>query len=145
MSKFMQSVFEPKNPGKCLNSRNGKPIQCRSSWERHFCNWLDQHPGVVEWGSEVMRISYFNPLKNRPAFYYPDFLVRYRDKTGAEQVQLIEIKPLKERLAEHAKSKYDKAALIVNRAKWEQAIKVCEANGIQFRVLTEAELFRTKR
>lgn len=145
MARFMSSVFSPKNPDKCLNSRNGKPIQCRSSWERHFCNWLDQHQGVIEWGSEVMKIPYFHPLKNRPAFYFPDFLIHARAKTGQEQIRLIEIKPLKERLEEHAKSKYDKAALIVNRAKWTAAIKVCEANGIIFQVLSENELFRTPK
>ena len=139
MGSWSQSIFKPKNPQKCINVN---PVKCRSSWEAAFCRWLDEHPGVVQWGSEVIAIDYWNPIKKRPAKYYPDFLIKYIDAKGVIKTELIEIKPSKETCMEQAKSRYDKIMIIQNRAKWEAAFKVCKQADITFRILTEAQLFR---
>ena len=76
--------------------------------------------------------------------YIPDFLVVYKDKNGAQRAELIEVKPAKEALAENARSKRDKAALLVNTAKWAAAMTWCKKNGISFRLLTEDQIFVTK-
>jgi len=136
---WVQEEFFPKNPEKCLNQ--GK-IQSRSSWEHGFMRFLDEHPEAIEWGSEIIAISYYNPVKKRMAKYYPDFFVRYLDKDGKVHAKLIEIKPLKETMMEHAKSKYDKVMLIINRAKWQAAIKFCQGAGIEFEIMHEHRLFR---
>ena len=142
--KWIQAEFFPKNPGKCLNQ---SAIKSRSSWEHSYMRWLDEHPDVVEWGSEVIQIPYFNPLKKRPANYIPDFLIRYRDKNNIIHNELIEIKPLKETMLEHAKSKYDKLMLVQNVAKWKAAQSFCRKAGLEFRIINEQHLFRnaTKR
>ncbi len=53
---------------------------------------------------------------------------------------MIEIKPAGQTLA-HAKSPMQKAAAIVNEAKWQAAKVFCQHQGVGFRVLTENELF----
>lgn len=140
--RWTQSEFIPKNPSKCLNQ--GK-ISSRSSWEHSYMRWLDEHPDVLEWGSEVVAIPYFNPLKKRPAKYYPDFIIRYKDKNNVIHNELIEIKPLKETMMEHAKSKYDRMMLISNAAKWKAAQSWCRRAGMVFRIVNEHHLFRGRR
>jgi hypothetical protein len=135
---WIQEEFVPKNPAKCMNT--GK-IQSRSTWEHSFMRYLDEHPEVLQWGSEVISIPYFNPVKNRMAKYCPDFLIRYLDKDGVIHSKIIEIKPLKETMLEHAKSKYDRVNLLMNRAKWEAAIRFCKKAGLEFEILHEHRLF----
>lgn len=103
---------------------------------------LDRHPNVIQWASESIKIPYFNPVLQRWANYIPDFLIVTSDATGTQKAELIEIKPLKEAVLEHAKSKKDKLAYAVNEAKWTAAIDWCNRHKLSFRVLTEDQLFR---
>ena len=68
----------------------------RSSWEWAFMQFCDNHPGVVQWASEAVKILYKNPLTNRNTIYVPDFLVVYSDKKGNRHAEVIEVKPKKE-------------------------------------------------
>jgi hypothetical protein len=141
MGKWAQDEFIPKNPQKIIgNSR----IVYRSSWELTVMNLLDQHPNVIQWASESISIPYKNPLTGRQSVYIPDFLVVYKDKTNKQRAELIEVKPMKEAIAENARSKRDKAALMVNTAKWAAAMLFCKKNGLIFRILTEADLYISK-
>jgi len=144
MAKWIQSQFHPKNPNKCINSRMGKVIQSRSSWEAYFMRWLDTNPGVLEWGSEIFTIPYVNPLTGRNANYYPDFIIKYIDKTGQQFIKVIEIKPASQHAAKLMEkgNKHDKAARLQNAAKWTAATKYCQKAGIAFEVITENELFK---
>lgn len=141
MSKYSQDNFIPKNPNKLLG--NPTPFY-RSSWELTVMTLLDNHPNVIQWASESITIPYINPLTGKRSVYVPDFFVLYRDKNGKERAELIEVKPAKEAIAENAKSKRDKAALIVNTAKWAAALTYCKKSGINFRVLTEDQIYITK-
>ena len=138
MAKWIQSEFKPKNPQKC---RNTGIIHSRSSWEAHFMRFLDTTPSIIQWGSEVIRIPYFNPIKQCQCLYVPDFIIRYIDASGNQKIELIEIKPAKEAIQERTRNRYDKLTWAVNQAKWESAIKYCMNAGIKFRVVTELELF----
>ena len=60
------------------------------------------------------------------------------------QTKEIEVKPSKEAIAENAKSKKDKSALLLNTAKWAAALTWCKKHGITFRVLTEKDIYITK-
>jgi hypothetical protein len=101
----------------------------------------DTNPYILQWGSEEFRIKYWNPIKNKVCDYIPDFIIKYQ--RGEEVItEVIEIKPKKQSVISKKMSNYDKAALIVNQAKWAAAVSLCESHNIRFRVLTEEELFR---
>jgi hypothetical protein len=138
MSKWAQGEYIPKNPEKYVGSAK---IKYRSSWECNFMMFLDNHPGVLQWSSESVRIPYFNPVKGRQSLYVPDFLVVYIDKNGRQHAELIEIKPSKETTMEHARSTRDKIMVAINMAKWKAATVWARQHGIHFRLVTERELF----
>jgi hypothetical protein len=117
-------------------------IMARSRWELTYMQALDNSPQVAKWISEPknLNISYLNPLDRRVHQYWPDFLVKYVDNS----LELLEIKPLKESMAEAATSTYDKLMLIKNLSKWRAAEKFAKAIGARFRVITENELFKQK-
>jgi len=105
---------------------------------------LDQHPNVINWASESISIPYINPLTGKRSVYIPDFLIVYQDKHGRKRTELVEVKPAKEAIAENARSKRDKAALLVNTAKWAAAMAFCKAKGMTFRILTEDDIYIKK-
>lgn len=141
MSKFSQGQFFAQNPQKIIGNPN--PMY-RSSWELTVMTLLDKHPNVIQWASESISIPYVNPLTGKRTVYIPDFLVMFKDKNDKQRVELIEVKPSKEALAENAKSKKDKSALILNTAKWAAALTWCKKHGVTFRVLTENDIYITK-
>lgn len=141
MSKYSQGRFVPKNPAKLLGKQD---VVFRSSWELTVMNFLDSHPSVIQWASESIRIPYTNPLTGKPSQYVPDFMVLYQDKNGKRRAEVVEVKPSKEAIAENARSKRDKASLILNTAKWAAAMAFCKKNGMTFRILTESDIYITK-
>lgn len=82
--------------------------------------------------------------KKKRCDYIPDFIIKYKDASGAIITEVIEIKPLKESVIRAKMSTYDQVQLTINHAKWTAAKAMCDAAGIKFRVLTEAEMFRQK-
>ena len=139
MAKFAQGKYTLKNPSKY--SGNGTPTY-RSSWEWAFMQFCDNHPSVIQWASEAIKIPYKNPLTGRATVYVPDFLVVYQDKNGRKRAELIEVKPKKETTMENAgRSKIAQARVVVNTAKWEAATRWCKQNSIQFRIVTEEDIF----
>jgi hypothetical protein len=141
--------FIPKFPEKYAGDVT--KVFARSSWELHVMKFLDNSRAVVKWGSEELRIPYLKPYIDqmgkasfKPANYYPDFIVVYRDQKGGLQKEILEVKPLKESVAEKANGPRDKLALAVNIAKWKAAEEFAQRNGLKFRVLTEKSLFVQK-
>ena len=140
-SKYSQQVFIPKNPQKIVG--NKRPFS-RSSWELRVMSFLDEHPNVIQWGSECVHIPYVNPLTGKSTIYVPDFLIKYADAKGTQRVELVEVKPKKETFIEAAKSKRDKAFVILNTAKWQAAAAWCARHGVHMRILNEDDIFVTK-
>lgn len=138
MGKFSQGRFTPENPGKCMN--NGNPVY-RSSWELVFMQMCDRHPHIVQWGSEVLKIPYVNPLTGKSTVYIPDFLIIYMDKNGKTHSEVIEVKPKQQTMVEHARTRHDMLHATVNKAKWLAAYEWCMRKGLKFRVITEDEIF----
>jgi hypothetical protein len=141
MSKYSQGTFIPKNPQKVVGNAM---IYYRSSWEFAMMTFLDNHPSVIQWASESIKIPYVNPLTGKRSQYVPDFLVLYKDKNGKQHAELVEVKPKKEAMLENAKSKRDKAFLMINQAKWQAALLFCKKQNLVFRLITEDELFAQK-
>ena len=108
-------------------------------------NFCDNNPNVVNWGSEVLRIPYRNPITKKNTIYIPDFIVSYVDRNGRPHTEVIEIKPLKESVMERARSPRDKIMLAINMAKWQAAQAFCANNNMVFRLVTEQQLFATGR
>lgn len=144
MAKYTQGRFEPLNPEKYVGA--GLPMY-RSSWELKFMTNLDQHPSILKWASESIRIPYISPLTpDRVSHYVPDFMIQYIDSAGKQYVELIEIKPASQTTLEGAgRSASNQLAVAVNTAKWEQAQAWCASQGIRFRVLNESDLYHTNK
>jgi L-2-hydroxyglutarate oxidase LhgO len=133
-----KTAFTPKNTKKYVG--NPTKIVCRSLWERRVCKFLDETPNILKWSFEEIIVPYMNPLDKKIHNYYPDFMVQFKDKTGIKS-WMIEVKPKKQTYLKENASKKEKITWIVNNAKWEAAKKYCELNNIEFKLLTEKELF----
>jgi hypothetical protein len=135
-SKYQQGIFEMKNPAKYIGKHSPR---YRSSWELKFMRVLDAHPNIVAWASESHRIPYINPLTRKSTVYVPDFFMIYEDKNGTRKAEFIEIKPAGQILGA-ARSPQQKAAAVVNEAKWSAARAWGEKKGYKFIILTEKHL-----
>lgn len=129
------------NPEKYVG---GKLPYARSSWETAFMRFCDQHPNILKWASENVKIPYRHPFTGKITNYVPDFMVQYQDKNGKTRIELIEIKPKSQTVLENAKGKGDKLATQINAAKWTAAQEWCKSKGIHFKVITEDQIFRNK-
>jgi hypothetical protein len=138
MAKYSQGKYEVKNPAKYIGK---KQPTYRSSWEFSFMHFCDTNPSIQQWASEAIHINYRNPFTNKNTIYVPDFLIIYVDANGKQHAEVIEIKPSKETTMEAARSQRDKAMVALNMYKWEAARKYCAAQGLQFRVVNESDLF----
>ena len=139
------SQFIPKNPKKYKGSY---PCICRSSWERMYCQFLDMTPTIVKWSSENIFIKYWDPVQQRTRRYYPDFYQQVLDKDGKYKEYIVEIKPAKETKPPRKTGKKSKTTLrhqqatyITNQAKFEAAHGYCKKIGMEFKIITEKELF----
>jgi TnsA endonuclease N terminal len=138
MSKYANGQFQPRNPAKYVGK---KTPTYRSSWEQTVMTFFDNNPAILQWASEAIHINYRNPFTGKNTIYVPDFFILYIDAAGKQHAEIIEVKPHKETTLEAAKSTRDKAAAILNMAKWQAAKAYCAAQGLTFRVVTEFDLF----
>lgn len=137
MPRFSQGHYKPINVGKYIGNTLPRYL---SSWELRVMQYLDKHPYVIHWSSEPVRIPYFNPETGKNTVYVPDFFVMWY-QGNKKKSSLIEIKPRKQAYLEEAKSARSKSLLRVNYAKWVAALSWAQKNGMEFKVLTEFELF----
>lgn len=89
-SGFKQGYFKPINESKYIG---GGPIIFRSSWERKFAIYCDNHPSIVEWSSEPFYIKYHNIYDNKLHKYYPDFYFKIINETNNTEKYIVEVKP----------------------------------------------------
>ena len=136
-NKFHKSLYVVKNKEKYIGRKT--PV-CRSSWESTFCMFLDNHPNVLQWASESIRIPYRDPLTNKEKGYFPDFFMIYVDAEGNKHAEIIEIKPANQTGQKKTKSAINNAQIIKNHAKWQSCLAYCAKNGLHFRLITEHEL-----
>lgn len=142
MKKFASGTYTVENTSKYVGN---KPPFYRSSWELAFMRMCDAHPNILKWASENVKIPYQNPATGRYSNYVPDFMIQYKDKNGAEHVELIEIKPANQTTMENARSGRNQMATVVNAAKWTSAQEWCERKGIKFKVINEDQIFRNSK
>lgn len=141
--RYKQGFFVPKHPSKCMNimeTDEPQVIVYRSDWERKFAEKCDETQSVIRWGSEIVKILYKNPVKNKMSFYVPDFYMEYLDTTKTLKKMLIEIKPMGQSKLKETANGYDKLQFAINTMKWASAIDFCKKRNIEFKVMTEREL-----
>ncbi len=139
MSKFAQGVYRVTNPLKYVGKREPR---YRSGWELAFMRFCDTNDNILQWASESIVIPYRHPLTGKMTNYVPDFLITYRTKDNRMCAEVIEIKPKKQSVLESKASARDRAVVAVNYSKWDAATKWCRRQGLQFRVITEDDIFR---
>lgn len=139
MSKYAQGKYNLKNPEKYIGQ---KTPTYRSSWEFLFCKFCDEHPSIIHWASEAVKIPYRDPLTGRQTVYVPDFFIVYLDKTGKQHAEIVEIKPAKQQIKEKVgRNQRDQTQYVKNLAKWEAARAWCKQKNLTFRVVNENDMF----
>ena len=147
-SKYTQGKFRPRNPKKYLGNPNN--IIYRSSWELEFLRWCDRNISVLEYASEEFSIPYVSPIDNKVHRYYPDFLMKIKESDGKIKKYVIEVKP-KKQTGQPKKRKritksyiYECQTYAKNQAKWEAAKEFCKDNSLEFKIITEDQLYGKK-
>jgi hypothetical protein len=135
--------FKPKNPKKYNGSADN--IIYRSSWELRVMKYLDESPNIIWWASEELAIPYRSPVDQKMHRYFPDFIVKVREKTGLVMTYILEIKPEKQTKVPIQKRKTQKylqeaATYAINQEKWRAADIFCQDHGWKFKVVTEKDL-----
>ena len=137
--------FQPRNPQKYLGDPTN--IVYRSSWELKFMGWLDNHPGVLQWGSEELIIPYRSPIDNRIHRYFPDFIIKKKTQDGKVDTVIVEIKPAAQTKPPTVQTGKPNKRYInevatwgINSSKWNAATNYCKDRGWKFEIITEHEL-----
>ena len=144
MGESIKSKYTPVYPHKYKG--NSKMIICRSSLERKFCQWCDMNNSIISWASEEFSIPYVSPKDNRVHKYYPDYLIKVKEKNDMIKTYVVEVKPYKQTRPPKQRSRKTKSYLTecvtyaINQAKWKAAKEFCEDHRIEFKVVTEKEL-----
>ena len=143
---WQQDYYQLQKPEKYIGDVNN--VFYRSSWELEAFKFCENNPNVLKWGSEEIAIPYSKPTPNggvKPAKYYPDLYMEYRDKEGNIQKVIIEVKPKKQTKASRSRNPankmYENQMYFINQLKWDAAKNWCEQNGIRFIVMTESDMF----
>ena len=144
MGESIKSKYKPSFPKKYKGNANN--IICRSSWERRFCHYCDLNENVLEWGSEEFYIPYISPIDKRVHRYFPDYLIKVKEKNNKVKSYVVEVKPKKQTRPPKKRKRVTKSYIYecqtyaVNQAKWKAANEFCKDNRIQFKIITEDEL-----
>lgn len=144
MKMAYKGYFRPRNKDKYIGDPSN--IIYRSRWEQLLMSYLDKHNDVIKWGSEELVIPYKDPTDGRRRRYFPDFIVKKRDKYGKIQTIVIEVKPYKQTQEPKVQKRKTKRYLEEvmtwgkNQAKWKAAEDFCTDRGWTFEIFTEHEL-----
>lgn len=137
--------FKPLNPSKYKGDPTN--IIYRSSWELKFFMYVDEHPAIVQWSSEEIVIPYRSPADRKLHRYYPDLWIKKSDGS----ILLIEIKPKQQCVPPTPEGKtrrrFVKEVMTygINQAKWKSAMEYCADRKWKFQVLTEDNIYGTKK
>ena len=136
--------FRPKFPEKYKGDPTN--IIYRSLWERNCMIYFDQNPNVLNWSSEEIIIPYKSPIDGKWHRYFPDFVIKVRNKYNQTETYVIEVKPYKETKEPEVKKRITKQYLYevqtwgINSAKWSAAKEFCDDRKWKFKIITEREL-----
>lgn len=136
--------FVPKHPEKYQGDPSN--IIYRSLWERKCMVYFDQHPSVLKWSSEELSIPYKSPIDGKFHRYFPDFVIKVRNRHGDLETIMVEVKPYHQTHAPTVQTRRTKKYITevknwaINSRKWEAAQDYCKDRKWKFMILTEHEL-----
>lgn len=136
--------FRPKYPQKYVGDPTN--IIYRSLWELRLMRYFDQHPNILNWGSEELAIPYVSPVDNRIHRYFPDFIIKMREASGELTTLMIEVKPYNQTIEPKKNPAHPRRYIKevfqygVNQAKWKAATEFCKDRNWKFRIMTEKEI-----
>ncbi len=102
---------------------------------------------IISWASEEFCISYVSPVDGKVHRYFPDYLIKVQESSGKIKTYVIEVKPKKQTVPPKQRSRVTKSYLYecktyaVNQAKWKAAKEWCADRMLEFKLITEEELF----
>lgn len=140
----MKGYYKPQNPQKY----NGDPtnIIYRSSWEKRCMIYFDRNPDVIKWSSEEVIVPYKSKIDGRYHRYYPDFIIKIKNKQNVIETVMIEVKPYAQTQEPKKRSRMTPQYINevktygINISKWEAAEDYCKDRNWRFLILTEREL-----
>lgn len=144
-NNFSKGLYKLRHPEKYKGNPNR--VVYRSSWEFNQCKFYDNNPNILEWCSEPFAVPYIKPTDKKIHKYYPDFWIKYKDKTGAIKQLVYEVKPSAQTVPPKTVGKRKKTQLYetimyaINIAKWKACKEFCDKYGLEFKILTEKEMF----
>lgn len=132
-SRYKQGYINPASCKKLFPSISKEAIIYRSSYELKFIQWLEGCKDVKYWGSECIKIPYYNGIDQKVHSYYPDYLVEFNNG----EKMLVEIKPYNQTIQPINENCWAYKEYIKNRYKWKSAKEFCDSKGYKFKILTE--------
>ena len=146
----MKGKFSPKHPEKYRG--DPEEIVYRSSWEYDMMVYFDKRDEILWWSSEEKCLWYYDPVTKKNRRYFPDFIIHFKDRNGIHKTQMLEVKPQHQVDGPPVNPKRRTKGwvnavktYITNQAKWENAAKICEDRGWDFRLITEDTVKKWKR
>jgi hypothetical protein len=139
-----KGIFKPKNPKKYKGDVNN--IVFRSSYEIRAMRFFDENDDVLEWSSEETVVPYISPIDSRKHRYFPDFLIKIKQKDGTIKTLMVEVKPKAQTQEPKVQSKKTRKYINevttwgVNQSKWKYAREYCADRQWDFIILTEEHL-----
>ena len=141
---FKQGRYVPRNPKKYVGDVN--KIRYMSSWELKMHEFLDNNPNIINWASEEIAIPYLKPTDHRVHRYYPDYWIKFRNKSGEIVQQILEVKPAAQTRQPTSRKRkqrvYEQVTYAINVAKWQAAQSFCNKYGMKFQIVTENDIFK---
>jgi hypothetical protein len=145
---YLQGFYNPKHPEK-YHGKDVKSIVYRSGLELKCMMYFDNHKDVLYWSSEEVIVSYISPKDGRNHRYYPDFIIKMKNKNGIEEIVMIEIKPsdqIREPKPIPPNKKPTKRMINeiltygINKAKWAAAEEYCRVRGWKWMIMDEKDI-----
>lgn len=107
---------------------------------------FDTDPNILEWSSEECVVAYTCKTDGRFHRYFPDFIIKARQKDGSVKTIMIEYKPYTQTLEPVPGNKtkksflYESMTYAKNISKWDAAERYCKKKGWYFKILTEKDI-----
>lgn len=142
--KYYKGKFKPINPAKYKGDSTN--IIYRSMWEFRVMRYFDSNQNVIQWSSEEIAIPYKSPIDGKWHRYFPDFVIKVKDKNNSIKVFVVEVKPENQTKPPKVKTKITKKYITevatwgINSSKFKAADEYCKDRGWSFQILTERTL-----
>ena len=149
--KYLGTTSSTTNNNRTFTHSMNDPVY-RSSWEQRLMAMLDNNANIIRWGFENIIIPYMN-FDGKQHRYIMDFYCEiFQGKDKPIKKLLIEVKPLqqtqppKKPKINNRKAMnrfmYESKTYVTNQNKWKATKQFCKKNNMEFKIMTEKDLFK---